>query len=414
MKVGFAVSDLGRGGGQILIKTYANELAASGHEVYLAVDEGPRDLLAELDPSVSIIERRRISELPRLDLALATWWATGLWVIEMAAESYGQFMQSVEDRFYGPTDHEARRRAGLIQTLGWPTITESSWIRDYLVAVVPGIHVEYVRNGMDKQVFPPSRRPPRTGSDPLRVVVEGTSAWFKGVDSVFAGLARTQVPIMIDYVSAQELSSVDAASLASNPHILQLNQHTGLTQLEFGRVLREADVFVKFSRVEGMPGPPLEAMHCGCVVIATPVSGIDEYAVHGYNSLLVPFDDPSGLGNWLARSCPRGPGWSTTYETGLMRRPPQLADRRGELGEFETALCRIQEARFHPLVNRESVRRLWHWMLSSGEASTRVWRRGTTAPSFVGIDHEASLSGDCGMIPPTSGVQRRTPSPVLH
>lgn len=393
MKVGFAVSDLGRGGGQILIKTYANELAASGHEVYLAVDEGPRDLLAELDPSVSIIERRRISELPRLDLALATWWATGLWVIEMAAESYGQFMQSVEDRFYGPTDHEARRRAGLIQTLGWPTITESSWIRDYLVAVVPGIHVEYVRNGMDKQVFPPSRRPPRTGSDPLRVVVEGTSAWFKGVDSVFAGLARTQVPIMIDYVSAQELSSVDAASLASNPHILQLNQHTGLTQLEFGRVLREADVFVKFSRVEGMPGPPLEAMHCGCVVIATPVSGIDEYAVHGYNSLLVPFDDPSGLGNWLAVLSER-PGLVDHIRNGAHETAANWPTVQESSAEFETALCRIQEARFHPLVNRESVGRLWHWMLSSGEASTRVWRRGTTAPSFLGIDHEASLSGD--------------------
>ena len=56
----------------------------------------------------------------------------------------------------------------------------------------------------------------------------------------------------------------------------------------------ESDVLLKLSRVEGMFGPPLEAFHKGATCVVTPVTGHDEYIVHGENGLIVDWDDPPG------------------------------------------------------------------------------------------------------------------------
>lgn len=55
------------------------------------------------------------------------------------------------------------------------------------------------------------------------------------------------------------------------------------------------DIFVLTSRVEGFPLPPLEAMACGCAVVATRCGGIADYAEEGTNCLLVPTRDPTAL-----------------------------------------------------------------------------------------------------------------------
>ena len=53
-------------------------------------------------------------------------------------------------------------------------------------------------------------------------------------------------------------------------------------------------MLLKLSRVEGMFGPPLEAFHKGATCVVTPVTGHDEYVVHGENGLVVDWDDPPG------------------------------------------------------------------------------------------------------------------------
>jgi len=58
-------------------------------------------------------------------------------------------------------------------------------------------------------------------------------------------------------------------------------------------------VLLKLSRVEGMFGPPLEAFHRGTTCVVTPVSGHDEYVVHGENGLVVDWDDTPGTARAL-------------------------------------------------------------------------------------------------------------------
>jgi O-antigen biosynthesis protein len=48
-----------------------------------------------------------------------------------------------------------------------------------------------------------------------------------------------------------------------------------------------------------MFGPPLEGFHKGATCVVTPVTGHDEYVVHGENGLVVDWDDPAGTARAL-------------------------------------------------------------------------------------------------------------------
>ena len=56
---------------------------------------------------------------------------------------------------------------------------------------------------------------------------------------------------------------------------------------------------LKLSRIEGMFGPPLEGFHCGATCVVTPVTGHDEYVVHGWNGLVTEWDDVRGTARLL-------------------------------------------------------------------------------------------------------------------
>ena len=72
-----------------------------------------------------------------------------------------------------------------------------------------------------------------------------------------------------------------------------------LTPHQMADAYRRSDVVLKLSSVEGVFGPPLEGFHCGATCVVTPVTGHDEYVVHGYNGLLTDWDDLRGTARQL-------------------------------------------------------------------------------------------------------------------
>ncbi len=58
---------------------------------------------------------------------------------------------------------------------------------------------------------------------------------------------------------------------------------------------QQADIFLYTSWYEGFGMPPLEAMACETAVVATKCGGIDDYAVHDFNSLLAEPEDEEKL-----------------------------------------------------------------------------------------------------------------------
>lgn len=71
--------------------------------------------------------------------------------------------------------------------------------------------------------------------------------------------------------------------------------HTGLQSVEVAKLYRQHDVFLYPSFSDGFPSPPLEAMACGCAVVATRVGAVEDYATDGTTALLCHSADVDGL-----------------------------------------------------------------------------------------------------------------------
>ena len=63
------------------------------------------------------------------------------------------------------------------------------------------------------------------------------------------------------------------------------------------KFLNRSMIFIHPSLVEGFGSPPLEAMACGCAVVVSDSIGIREYAIDGFNCLMVPTRDSAALAN---------------------------------------------------------------------------------------------------------------------
>ncbi len=293
MKIAFLVNDLHLSGGVNAILKHASRLSRiHRHDVTIVVSgrggwhEWRYSELKDLDvqPLSSALNIE-------FDVAIATWWETIFNVGLLNSRATVWFMQSLEDRFYSSGD-PMQILAQSAYAIKIPVITEAAWIRDFLVGLNPLRPVGYALNGIDKEVFKPSTQQLVSGS-PLRIMIEGSlNAPNKGVRQCFEVLTHMEQPHEVVWVSPSGASP-------DGPEVTAL---TGpLTFEEMADAYRQSDVLLKLSRVEGMFGPPLEAFHCGATAVVAPVTGAEEYIQHGYNSLVVAWDDVVGTARVLDR-----------------------------------------------------------------------------------------------------------------
>lgn len=74
-----------------------------------------------------------------------------------------------------------------------------------------------------------------------------------------------------------------------------------LDDRSLGELLRAHAIFVFPSLMEGFGLPPLEAMACGCAVVATTVGAVEEFATHGRSAYLVKPGDTETIVEGVAR-----------------------------------------------------------------------------------------------------------------
>ncbi len=283
MKIAFLVWDVGSiSGGLNAVIEHAAGLQKRGHQVTLVPTQPAANGKLSWHPALPALTvsplGSAISE--PFDFVFATWWTTYFELGQFDSRVYGYFNQSLESRFYSDLPEKFLNR--LTYALPVFFVTEARWLEQLIRWLQPSAEVFRVRNGLSEDFFPCVANPPPPGKH-LRVLLEGTHELkFKGVEEAVALLEEASTD------NGLEVAWLTANSLGYRPLVrgVGVEVYEQVPIGEVRHVLRQFDVMLKLSRVEGVFGPPLEMFSQGGTAIAYGVSGSDEYMTHGFNSLL--------------------------------------------------------------------------------------------------------------------------------
>lgn len=333
MRVGFLVGDIGHiSGGSNVIIEHAAGLVARGIEVDL-ICAGEPDL-ESWHPRLRKLSIKSIRECQSgrpYDFLFATWWLTWFDLHQLEARVYGYLNQSFESRFHPERPYKRLNRVTYSLPLFF--VTEARWLEEFINHLQPAARTVYVPNGLSREYFPiASSVPASTG--PLKVVVEGPwGVSFKGVAQAFdqLAIAAQDIPLKVTWLTSN--SGGHKPMIDGKP----VRIHERIRINEVADVLREADVMVKLSTVEGMFGPPLEMFSQGGTAITTPVSGSDEYIVHGKNSLVAPSTDATAVSRYIELLHSRR-DYLATLRRGALETAKAWPDWAASTGQLATAL----------------------------------------------------------------------------
>ena len=202
---------------------------------------------------------------------------------------------------------------------------------------VPAQRSRVILQGVDTAVFRPQQRPATRQPAQLRVIVIGWARWVKGFEwalEAIRTLVDRDVPVRLEIVgvAATDTDLSDPAErrrLCHTVRDLELSDHVrlcgALATAEVAERLRESDVLLVPSLMEGLPTVVLEAMASGVPVVATDCGGVSEAMTDGREGLLVAPREAEALAQALER----------------LWRDPALRARMGEAGR-QTATSRFE------------------------------------------------------------------------
>jgi glycosyltransferase involved in cell wall biosynthesis len=164
--------------------------------------------------------------------------------------------------------------------------------------------IRLCRNGIDTTVFRPGPnvRPPELEGASLAVGVVCALRPEKGLPSLVEAFARARH-------GDPGMRLVIVGSGPVLPELEQLRERLGLggacvfapSTPDVVRWLRAIDIFVLPSLSEAFSNSLMEAMACGCAVVASRVGGNPELVEHGERGLLFQAGDPDDLAAQIAR-----------------------------------------------------------------------------------------------------------------
>jgi glycosyltransferase involved in cell wall biosynthesis len=184
----------------------------------------------------------------------------------------------------------------------------SNELAQKLRALVPGAQAQVVPNGVDAQLFCPRERAPELvsnlGAKPV-VLFVGEARQKKGLPILLEAFARCTrvVPeailVLVGGVRREDRPMLEFFS--KKYPAARIQALPSVPQAELVRYYRQAALFVMPSLHEGLPNALLEAMACGCSIVASRVGGIPDLVRDGVDGLLVPQGDVVALQQALLR-----------------------------------------------------------------------------------------------------------------
>jgi glycosyltransferase involved in cell wall biosynthesis len=312
MRIVIPLLNLSLSGGVRIALQYAKGLADRGHEVivlipqktnegYLRLPENIR-LLKSAGPPLPLTRTGYLGilfalakALPPCDVILATSWQVTFAVSPRFRHSNRLFYLIQHDDAVINSERSLIPR--LLNTILYQVayrststkIVVSKWLQRVLldkygqttVVVSNGVDSSVFSNGLQKAWAPPADR--------FDILCLGKMAHWKGFADVISALRilctrNTNVRLV---VATREVLNVppDLPIVVVHPR----------DDRHLGELYRACSVFVFPSWAEGFGLPPLEAMACGAPVITTACGGVEDFACHNDNCLVVPPKSPEAL-----------------------------------------------------------------------------------------------------------------------
>lgn len=315
LKINFVVNTTGLTGGIKVIFIYANLLKERGHDVKVIY---PYDLSGANFPQkqffISMLKRvkyfflrkvgwfdlkcpllrvSRITDkyLPDADVIIATANETADWVngLSLAKGEKFYFIQSYE------TWTRDKKLVDATWKMPFHRIVIASWLKK--IADVLGVNVEAViSNGVDPKEFycdlKTYHEVPRILLMAHKLEIKGTVDALKALDILKKDGFKFELTVFSAY-GPKELDYFDQISDAK------------FVYRPMGEQLRKLycdhDIFISPSWLEGCQLPPMEAMSCGCAVVATNVGGVPDYITPEETALVVGPKEPERMALQIKR-----------------------------------------------------------------------------------------------------------------
>jgi glycosyltransferase involved in cell wall biosynthesis len=288
-------------GGVRAILTYADRLAARGHEVTLVVPAGDRpaawwrnvrarapEWMPEFRPRITWVSRWSSSALPDADAIVATAWQSAPVVAAAPGRCGAKFylVQHYESLYHGPADEvDATYRLPLTK------IVISTWLRGIMRERFAS-DAEVVITPVDPALFhrvdvPRAPRPSRV------LMLQHEYAWkgvADGLDAIRQVRATGRALCLVGFGVKPPRDGESYDEFHANPQ-----------QAELRRLYSAADVYLCPSWDEGLGMPSMEAMACGAALVTYDNGGSRDYARDGETALVVPRRDVKALAVALER-----------------------------------------------------------------------------------------------------------------
>ena len=278
-KIVFVLPGLWISGGIAVVLNHANLLKKRGYDVCIITQDLSTKAPWFEHQEVPIFPMSKIGELLRtgIDILVATGWNSAPTVDLLPARRKFYFVQSDERRFY--TDTGLQAWVGETYRMDFEYITMARFLQEWLKQEF-GHETSYVPNGLDTERFKPVE-PLAKKTERVRVLIEGPiNIPFKGVAEAYEALRGLDCEIWI------------VSSDGTPPETWQYDTFFEKVPLrDMPRLYSSCDILLKMSTVESFCYPPLEMMACGGVPVILEVSGIEEYAKHEENCLIVKSKD---------------------------------------------------------------------------------------------------------------------------
>jgi glycosyltransferase involved in cell wall biosynthesis len=298
--------------------TYANRLAALGHDVSIlfprwliskaswkgpigAAIWGARNRIRNrpLTPSFPLRPDVRVrflpdlcASLPHADILIATAWQTAELIKSASADCGVKFYIVYDYEYWKTADPKTAERIAKTYTTDFNIISTSHAVEQMLIkcGVTP---LDRITCGVDLDAFGvdivPRSRPPLSIGFPLRPEA------FKGRADAYRafGILR-QI-----YGEKLKIRAFGGASVDDVPSWVDCVRRPSKTELR--AFYNSTAIFLVPSHFEGFGLPAAEAMACGAALVTTDNGGSTEYAISDQTAIVTPPQDPLAMADAIGR-----------------------------------------------------------------------------------------------------------------